>query len=320
MRCALCVVRCVDDVADRCLCRLLSVKAQEAYFGRLLDRYTKFCTEHCLSLDRAFEALPRAPSEDPNKNPPIAPPSKPPATAQKASKSDHQESAESPDSGLVYTPIAEELSLILVGMRKLREAILVTRDKTSVPFAQRVHVFCIRAGILSEHPPSYYPPLKRLLDELHTTSNPLCPKILREVTTYMILDIACRQCDVEGAYELRAKAKAEFGYGNPVVDGVLRAVLYEHWTMFWNARREAEGYSKVLIDWASDWMRLRALKVISKSYITIDLEYLIRCCTGEKDGMTWEELVEKESLGWIREGDKIVVRRMRPRGVPKKAA
>lgn len=272
-----------------------------------------FCAENCLFLDRAFGALPRVHSEDPTKNPPV-PLSPKSRTSRNSSKS---EGGGSDSSGTVYTPIGAELSLILVAMRKLREAILATDLDTPLQFQQRVHIFCIRAGILSEHPPSYYPPLKRLLYELHTEANPLNPEFLDEMTTYMLLDVACRQCDVEVAYEMRIKARAEFGYENPIVDDVLRAILYENWVMFWRARNEAEGYSRVLIDWASEWIRWRVLKVIAKTYITIPLKYLIECCTGDEDGMTWEELVEKEGLGWLREGDNIVIRRFRPKNIPK---
>ena len=272
-----------------------------------------FCAKNSLFLDRAFGALPRVHSEDPTKNPPIALSPKS-GSSRKLSKS---ESGGSESSGTLYTSIGTELSLILVAMRKLREAILVTDIDTPLQFQQRVHVFCIRAGILSEHPPSYYPPLKRLLYELHTEANPLQPEVLDEMTTYMLLDVACRQCTVEVAYEMRIKARAEFGYENPIVDDVLRAVLYENWAMFWRVRNAAEGYSRALIDWASEWIRWRALKVIAKTYTTVPLEYLMKCCTGDENGMTWEELVEKEGLGWLREGDNIVIRRLRPKIIPK---
>ncbi|KAK2783465.1 hypothetical protein FQN51_004334 [Onygenales sp. PD_10] len=295
--------------------KLLDPKAQEQYYKKIVDRYVHFCNIHSGNLDAAFGSLPRNRSEDPTKNPPVPipvrpssrsrsrspkPPSKPPTPV-------GGKSAAAPE-----LPPAEELSILLLSLRKLREAILATSSKTPVAFSQRVHIFCIRVSVLAQHPPSYYPPLQRLLNHLHSSANPLDPSDLHEFTTYLILDYACRQGDMPAAYELRARSRAAFGYKSNSVDRILRAIMHDDWVLFWRTKRNENAYTKALLNWAVDSIRRRALKAVGRAYLSVDVNYLVECCAGENEGWTWETLVEKEGLGWKREGDKVLIRVRKP--------
>ncbi|WEW55091.1 hypothetical protein PRK78_000519 [Emydomyces testavorans] len=272
---------------------LLDVRAQESYYRTIMDRYAQFCKDNSGNLDAAFASLPRNPSDDATKNPPVNFPQKP----------DPKKQSTQP-----IPQAAKELSILLVSLRKLREAILATAAKTPVPFSQDVHIFCVRTALLAAHPPSYYPPLERLLKHLHTRANPLGTSALSEFITYLILDYACRQGNLTAAFQLREKAKAKIAYQHDLVDHVLSALTHDNWVLFWRAREHGDGYVRSLMDWAADSMRLRALKSIGKSYLTVELGYLIESCTGRKNGCTWEELVQKQGLGWKKEEDKVIIR------------
>lgn len=277
----------------------------------------QFCTDYSKSLDGAFGSLPRNPSDDPTTNPPAPQSSKPSDTRTGTPKPVRRDTK---DSMLSVDPGARELSILLLSMRKLREGILATSSKTSVAFSQRVHIFCIRVGILAEHPPSYYPPLERLVKHLHTQTHPLSSSNLHEFTTYLILDYACRQVNLQAACALRTESKVRFGYQNSLVNRLLSALVHDNWVAFWKARGDADGYTKTLVDWVVDRLRKRALKAIGRAYLTIDVNYLIKCCTGHKDGYTWEHLVEQDGVGWTREGDKVLIKIRKPNFAPTKKA
>ncbi|KAI1966945.1 hypothetical protein LOZ58_000435 [Ophidiomyces ophidiicola] len=269
---------------------LLDIHAQESYYRCIMDRYAQFCKDHSGDLDAAFASLPRNPSGDATKNPPV----------NMARKTDTKRTH--------ATNAPQELSIILVSLRKLREAMLATTSKTPLDFSQDVHIFCIRTALLAGHPPSYYPPLERLLRHLHTKEHPLETSALHEFITYLILDYACRQGDIAAALQLRRRAGETIDYQHEVVDRVISALIHDNWVQFWKTREHGDGYVRTLMDWAADSMQRRALKAIGKSYLTVDLAYLIESCTGQRDGCTWEKLAEKHNLGWKREGNKVVIR------------
>ncbi|PGH23371.1 hypothetical protein AJ80_02624 [Polytolypa hystricis UAMH7299] len=300
--------------------KLLDTKAQESYYKKIVDRYMQFCSVYAKDLDAAFASLPKNPSDDPTRNPPVPGPILPaPASPQSQKSSDKPagspgaKSLPSPKPPVrSVDPAAKELSILLLSLRKLREAILATGSKTTINFSQRVHIFCVRTSILAQHPPSYYPPLERLLKHLHTSSNPLSASELHEFTTYLILDYACRQGDLEAAYELRARSRDRFGFQNSLIDRVLMALMHDNWVLFWKAKQDADGYTRCLMEWAVDLVRRRALKAIGKAYLTADVKYVLDCCAGQNEGWTWEKLVEKEGLGWKKEGNKVIIKMRRP--------
>ncbi|KAI5294157.1 hypothetical protein KEM52_004593 [Ascosphaera acerosa] len=213
-----------------------------------------------------------------------------------------------------------ELSTILLSLRKLREAILATGSHTNPAFARRVHSFCVRTGLLARHPPSYFPPLKGLVRLQQHKFTALEQPEAGEFTTYMILDYACRQDDLEGAIALRKTARHAFGYTSSLVDDVLHALIHDDWILFWRARNSADGYCKALIEWAADDVRRNAIRAVGKSYLQVPLEYLVATCAGEGGNSSWEQLAEKEQLGWQREGDKVLIRIRKKQPAPPAAS
>lgn len=279
----------------------------------------QFCSDYSNDLDAAFDSLPRNRSDDPTRNPPV-PNIQPPARARGNSPSPSFQVIKEQPSGTtaackrhhgIASSAGKELSTLLLSLRKLREAILATSSKTTVAFSQQVHIFCIRTGLLAQHPPSYYPPLERLLKDLHTPSDPLSESDLHEFTRYLILDYACRQGNMQAAFSCRTVSKAKFHFQSSTVDRVLSSLMHDNWVLFWKAHAEVDGYTRSLMDWASDFVRRKALKAIAKAYLMVDVNYIIQCCTGKEGGCTWEQLVDQEGLGWKREGNKIIIRARR---------
>lgn len=270
--------------------RLLNVDAQEAYYRLILNRYAQFCRKNADDLSGAFNSLPRSASGDATTNPPVS----------FSPKTEPKKRAPPPPS--------QELSVILIALRKLREAIVATTGETPAALWQEVHTFCVRTALLAGHPPSYYPSLERALH--HNT--PLSEAATREFVSYLILDYACRQGDISSALRLREKAKAELGFEHELIEYIFSALIHDNWILFWETRERGDGYIRALMDWALDSMQLRALKAIGKSYLTVDLRFLIKSCTGEEDGCTWEALVSKFGLGWRKEDDKIIIRARKP--------
>ncbi len=273
----------------------------------------QFCTHHSKALESAFASLSLgdavSASADSARNPPVAhalqrlgrPPSPSPPTRISASP---LEGTAPP----ISLPPAQELSVILLALRKLREALLATSSTASSPiFSQRVHVFCIRLAILAFHPPSYYPPLTHLLFVLHTTKSPLPASELSEMTTYLVLDLACRQQEMAKASSLWSNCKAHQGYESRTTDEILRVLVTGNWIGFWRVRRKVDGYLRALMQWCVPNLRRNTLKTLGRSYLNCDVEWILQSATGGE--MSWEELVEAESVGWILDGSRVTVRK-----------
>ncbi|KAJ5104062.1 hypothetical protein N7532_004591 [Penicillium argentinense] len=281
--------------------KLFDHSAQEEYFDKIVERYMRFCAQHKDNLDAALTSLPTSASNDVTSNP---------AAAQHATKSRPAEGSGPPPSA--------ELSTLLLSLRKLREAVLATAATTPVIFSQRVHIFSIRLSIRAQHPPSYFPSLRHTLDRLHSKSHPLADCEVKEIVSYMILDYACRQCDMVSAFELRARARKEFGFQSPTIDDVLNALMHDNWVMFWRVHKTVNSYIRAVMNWAVGRVRRQALKAVGSAYLNVDINWILGGCTGDEENWTWEKLVEVEKLGWQREGDKIIIRRPKPRPQPNK--
>ena len=204
---------------------------------------------------------------------------------------------------------SSEMAIILLALRKLREALLASGAmETMTEFCQRVYVFNVRVAVLAFHPSSYHPSLMYLLSSLHTTRHPLPTSELAEMTTYSILDLACRQEDLASAFALRARSCERFGYANTNLDRILASLVTNNWLLFWKVRRKVDGYVRAILYWKIPTVRKTALKMIARSYMTCDLDWIMLCATGHE--MTWMELVKSENVGWIRENnDKITIRK-----------
>lgn len=274
----------------------------------------QFCSSNASNLDAAFSSLPRNKSDDPTSNPPVAIAPTRTSSLKSISRALSNKSEMAPP---LQTPeqqqyaAAKELSTLLLSLRKLREALLASSKETDLLFSRRVHMFCVRTALLAKHPPSYYPALQRLLRDLNPSTDPLDPAEFKEFATYLILDYASRQDDLERAYELRARLRVRYG-DLALVDSVLHALMHRDWVVFWRIRKDADGYTRSLLDWVADVMRRRALKAVGKSYLMVDVGYIVDVCAGEKGEWTWEQLADKENIGWRREGNKILIKTKKP--------
>ncbi|GAB1194691.1 hypothetical protein BDV32DRAFT_114479 [Aspergillus pseudonomiae] len=275
--------------------KLLDHKAQNDYFSKIVERYMAFCARHSEDLDAAWSSLPTSASGDATKNPPAALPQ----SKEKQTKI-HSLSA------------STELSTLLLSLRKLREAVLATASTIPVSFSQRVHVFSVKISIQAKHPPSYFPSLRYLLEKLHSPSHPLPESELKDLISYLILDYACRQDDLVAAFELRAKARREHAFQSPAIDRVLTALAHDNWVVFWQVRKEVDSSVRVLMNWAEDRVRRHALKAVGSAYLNVGVQWITEGCTGD-NRWTWDKLVETEKLGWQKEGDKIIIRKPKPK-------
>ncbi|KAG9525351.1 hypothetical protein KCU93_g5970, partial [Aureobasidium melanogenum] len=262
--------------------RLADLKTQETYFERIVARYMKFCASHPSgeTLEAAFHNLDINSSSTAPTPAPLS-----------ATKPQHTTIQEPP----------QEMSIILMAMRKLREA-LVSCHRVDA-FAQRVYTFQIRAAILCRHLETYHPALQYLLYKIHPRT-PLSRPEVQEFASYLVLDLACRQGEFVDAYRLRK------GYGirDRKVDAVLKALVHDDWVLFWRTRRAVDGYQRCLMSWAEDSMRLHALKCLGRSYMMVDKAFVER--SAER---SWDELVERDKVGWIMREDGVVIIR-KPKG------
>ena len=192
-----------------------------------------------------------------------------------------------------------ELATIMMATRKLREGIFASRRVDA--FAQRAYIFIIRAAILTKHMESYYPAMLHLLNRIHPVQ-PLPAAELREFVGYYILDLACRQGDYTGAYDVRN----QYEFKDRRIEMVLGALVHDNWCVFWRMRRAVDGYQKRLMEWAEDALRVHALKCLGRTYLTVEKAYVER--VAEK---SWESLKRENNLGWELDGDKVVVRRVK---------
>jgi hypothetical protein len=201
--------------------------------------------------------------------------------------------------GTGKTAPSPEMEIILMAMRKLREAIVATRRHDT--FAQRCYIFLLRASILVSHWESYVPTIMYLLNDIHPLT-PLPPHELNECVIYNILDLACRQSDYTAAYTTKLAYKIR----DSKVEMILRALVMDDWTLFWRVRRRVDGFQRAILGWAEQSVRLHALKCLGRSYFSAEKGFVEAAA-----GMEWKGLVE-EGVGWeLGDGDVVVIRRVK---------
>jgi hypothetical protein len=291
--------------------RLLDVKTQEGYYNKIVARYMQFCTQHSKDLDKAFASLSieddRISANAAARNV-VYRPTLPPAGAPRPFTGDvAPTSTGQTTTGPAQSPSAD-LSTILVALRKLREGLLASSTSAPNPvFSQRVHVFNIRVAILALHPEGYHPSLLHLLSILHTPEHPLPRSELIEMTTYLILYAAIRQKNLTQAYTLRYQSKVRFGFKSRVVDSILKSIVMSDWVTFWRVRQKVDGYLRAILHWHLEPQRKMVLKTIGRAYYACDMKWILQSSTGNELG--WDNLVEAEDVGWMREGDRVVIRK-----------
>lgn len=132
------------------------------------------------------------------------------------------------------------------------------------------------------------------------------------MTTYLILDAAVRQNDLCQAYALRYNSRMQFGFKSRVVDSILRAVVMGDWVTFWRVRQKVDGYIRALLHWYIETQRKLALKAIGRSYLVCDIKYILQSTSGGES--SWDELVKTEDVGWMRDGDRAIIRKPKSKG------
>ena len=130
---------------------------------------------------------------------------------------------------------------------------------------------------------------------------------LVEMTVYLILDLACRQGEMASAYSLRSNSKLRWDLQSRIVDSVLASINTGNWVAFWRVRRRVDGYVRAVMQWQTERLRKSTLKAFGRAYMGCDVKWILASATGME--MTWEELVERENVGWIRDGSKVTIRK-----------
>ncbi|KAL9600606.1 MAG: hypothetical protein Q9179_003154, partial [Wetmoreana sp. 5 TL-2023] len=196
---------------------------------------------------------------------------------------------------------ATGLSMIIVAMRKLREAIVASSRVDE--FAKTVYLFIIRTTIALGHPESYHPALLYLFRSVH----PVVPMSKNEESVfvgYLILDTACRQNELATAFRLRKC----YQYRNRKIDAVLTALVHENWTLFRRAKTAGDAYETCLMEWADERMTDSAVRCLGKSYLSVNKAYIERCTD-----MSWVRLKELKKVPWELDGETVVVRQVKKR-------
>ncbi|KAF4978909.1 hypothetical protein FZEAL_4795 [Fusarium zealandicum] len=191
------------------------------------------------------------------------------------------------------------LQEVLMSLRKLREGIVAT--KRADDFAIQAYLFSIRLSILVKHPESYHPAILHLLRYI-AVWQPMTELEIEEVAGYFMLDTACRRRDMAEAYFIRQ----DFKIKNKKLDLVLKALAHDNYVSWQRMKGKVDRHCLRLMEWADDEIRLQTLKCFSRSYLNVDLEFL-EWATGRK----WDELKEKDSVGWELDEGKVTIRRVR---------
>lgn len=118
------------------------------------------------------------------------------------------------------------------------------------------------------------------------------------------------------AFDLRARARKEHAFHSQTIDRILAALMHDNWVVFWQVRKSVDSYFRALMNWAADRVRRHALKAVGSAYLNVHVGWIVGGCTGQDEGWTWDKLVEKEKLGWQKEGEKVIIRRPKPRPPP----
>ena len=194
---------------------------------------------------------------------------------------------------------SKEISVIVQAMRKLREAIVAVGRIDD--FAQSVYIFVIRATILLGQVESYHPALLHLLRRIHP-KNSLSQKVFQEMLGYQILDLACRQQDLNEAYRISLAYRVY----DPSMRNILESLACGNWVAFWKIKSVADRYQQRLMDQASDRMRKHVVGCLGKSYLSVE-----RCYIEKAAQSPWESLVQEHTIRWRLEGENVIVRQIK---------
>ena len=267
--------------------RLLDLKTQERYYTKIVDRYMSFCS----NAGRGDELLRRLASLTLHG-----------PTARELPALDQPRAA--PWCGATHAvdgasdaQYQNDLSVLIMSMRKLREGIVAS--KRTDDFAAQAYLFCIRLSILVKHTESYHPALLYLLRHMHTT-RPLTKIDLQEFAGYLVLDLACRQRDLAQAYAVRL----HYALRDSKVDAILSALAHDNYHRFWRVKRSVDGHKAKLMELAEGSVRIQALKCLGRTYFNVDVGFL-----ADVTNASWSQLVSEHRVGWELDGENVVIRK-----------
>lgn len=269
---------------------LNDLRAQEAYFQKILERYMRLCAINEKQLAHLFASISLTQGPTPSTSTSLL--LAPPTTSTTSTPPDPL-----PPPSAFSSPSNAELATVLAALRKLREAITASARKDA--FARRAYFFAIRAAALCKDWQSYAPALHTLLYVLHAHA-PLNPPDLHEYVGLLVLDQACRQGDLALAHETRLR----FAYRDRRVEAVLHALVSDNWVVFWKVKRAVDGYQRNVMEFAEQGVRVHALKCLGRGYMSVERKFVESVAE-----RTWGELV-KDGVGWeLTEADRVVIKR-----------
>ncbi|KAH9903925.1 hypothetical protein F4778DRAFT_733248 [Xylariomycetidae sp. FL2044] len=260
--------------------RLLDHRIQEKYQTKIIERYLQWCTDA----------------------------NGPPDFLRRLEQLDHSNKHAWP--ARVPLPDAEQHRLdenrtkvmsILAAHRKLREGLVST--KRADFFAVQSYMFIIRLSILVKDHETYHPACLHLLRNIRPHGN--MTKIeIRDVVSYLALDAACRRDKLGEAYQLRFR----FDLRERYVVGLLDALTHDNWMKYNRIKTKVDRHVLKLLEFTDEDMLVYTLKSFGKTYFTVDLAFLER-----NTGKDWDTLVKKHGVGWELDGDRVTIRRARPK-------
>ncbi|TLS31405.1 hypothetical protein PpBr36_03453 [Pyricularia pennisetigena] len=278
--------------------RLLDPRTQNQYYTEIVKRYLTFCSDagDRDSLLAQFASMSIGTGKKPPSQQSDAAAAPTSATKQAGPKLPEPDDAAVAAGG----PKSKDLVVVMMALRKLREAIVAT--KRADDFAVQVYLFNIRLAILVKTPESYHPAIQHLLRRIHPVAQPLTSVELQEVVGYLVLDAACRRGDLSEAHVARLR----YGLRDPKVDAVLDALAHDNYAAFARLRGQVDGHKAKLMEFAAPTMRRHALSCLGRSYLSVDVGFLEKSA-----GRTWPELQREDGVGWERDGQRVVIRKMK---------
>lgn len=192
-------------------------------------------------------------------------------------------------------------------MRKLREGLLAAARTDD--FAKSAYLFITRASILLSHPESYLPSLRHLLYSLHKV-NPLSTSEVNELSSYLMLHLACATNSYHDAYEV----KQRFNVKDHRVNMAVRALIAGDWYTFWKVKGVVDGYKSKIMERAAKDVRKHALKCVGSAYWEVDMGFMEECVgVGGANGDGWAAVKSEFGIGWMEEDGKVIIKR-KPEG------
>ncbi|KAI1752531.1 hypothetical protein F4782DRAFT_120831 [Xylaria castorea] len=261
--------------------RLLDFKTQERYYTKIVERYMTFCSDagERDELLRRFASLNMSSTHNTARRP-VPDNVKPPGPWQDSSKT---------------------LTDVLSALRKLREGIVAS--KRTDDFAIQAYLFCIRVSVLVKHPESYHPAILHLLRRIQPFHS-MTTVELNEVTSYLVLDTACRRNNLGEAFTLRHQYRLK----DSKIDAVLDALTHDNYVEFKRLKQRVDGHRAKLLEYAEEPMRRHLLKCFGRTYLSVDLSFLETCADSP-----WARLTAEDGVGWELDGSKVVIRKVKAR-------